>query len=245
MEGGVGWNCWHGCKRLSAGCLHCYVYRQDEQFGTAVGSDVVRKTAAFDLPVRRNRRGEWKVPAGSVFYTCFTSDFFLEEADAWRAEAWDMIRRRRDCRFMFFTKRISRFWQCVPEDWGDGWEHVAIGCSVENEEMARVRLPIFLEVPVKHRYIVAAPMLGRMGIGEFLDGRIEEVSVGGESGYNARVLDYEWVLDLRRQCVERGVPFRFHQTGAFLRKDGRVYFIRRRFQHSQALKAGLNVGVRF
>ena len=24
------WNPWHGCTKLSPGCLNCYVYRQDE-----------------------------------------------------------------------------------------------------------------------------------------------------------------------------------------------------------------------
>lgn len=63
---------------------------------------------------------------------------------------------------------------------------------------------------------------------------------GGESGSEARVCDYDWVLDLRRQCVDAGVEFRFRQTGARLRKEGRVYRIRRQFQHSQARKAGID-----
>lgn len=45
----------------------------------------VRQTAMFDRPVRRSRDGRFKVPAGEMVYTCFTSDFLLEEADAWRA----------------------------------------------------------------------------------------------------------------------------------------------------------------
>ena len=33
--------------------------------------------------------------------TCFTSDFLLPDADEWRGECWDMMRERRDCRFVF------------------------------------------------------------------------------------------------------------------------------------------------
>ena len=47
-------------------------------------------------------------------------------------------------------------------------------------------------------------------------------------------------LDLRRQCVDAGVAFRFRQTGARLRKEGRIYRIRRQFQHSQARRAGVD-----
>lgn len=25
----VSWNPWHGCRKISEGCRHCYVYRQD------------------------------------------------------------------------------------------------------------------------------------------------------------------------------------------------------------------------
>ena len=68
----------------------------------------------------------------------------------------------------------------------------------------------------------------------------EEVSVGGESGPEARLCDYEWVLDIRNQCLEAGIPFVYHQTGALLRKDGHIYHIARRYQHSQARRAGIN-----
>ena len=29
----VSWNPWHGCKKISEGCRHCYVYRTDEKHG--------------------------------------------------------------------------------------------------------------------------------------------------------------------------------------------------------------------
>ncbi|WP_022763441.1 DUF5131 family protein [Butyrivibrio sp. AD3002] len=53
---------------------------------------------------------------------------------------------------------------------------------------------------------------------ERTDGRplIEEVSVGGESGANARVCDYKWVEKVWLQCKENGISFYYHQTGAKL-----------------------------
>ena len=38
----VMWNNWHGCTKVSPGCLHCYMYRRDESNG--VDPSVVKKT---------------------------------------------------------------------------------------------------------------------------------------------------------------------------------------------------------
>ena len=150
----VGWNPWHGCRKISEGCRHCYVYRQDERHDK--DSSEVRKTSAFNLPVRRSRDGRFKVPAGEMVYTCFTSDFLVEEADAWRAEAWEMIRTRSDLRFFFITKRIDRLMQVLPPDWGDGYENLIVGCTVENQAAADRRLPLLLEAPQADRLRTAA-----------------------------------------------------------------------------------------
>lgn len=238
------WNPWHGCHKISAGCKHCYVYREDAAFGVSVPTSEVRTTTSFSLPVKRNRKGEWKYPSGTEFALCFTSDLLLEEADEWRGAIWDIIRQRDDCRFFFFTKRIERLAACLPYDWDGGYEHVAIGCTVENQDRADFRLPIFLSIPIRHRLIIAAPMLEHMDLSEYLDPKlIEKVSAGGESGKYARPLNYEWVVELRRQCTESGVPFSFHQTGSYLIKDGRQYHIPREHQHSQAKKARLDYNI--
>ncbi|MDO4319545.1 MAG: DUF5131 family protein [Bacteroidales bacterium] len=235
------WNPWHGCHKISAGCRHCYVYREDAAFGTTVSTAEVRRTAAFDMPLRRDRHRQLKYPSGTEFALCFTSDLLIEEADQWRDRIWDIVRQRSDCTFFFFTKRIERLACCLPSDWGDGYEHVAVGCTVENQDRADYRLPIFLSLPIRHRLIIVAPMLERIDLGAYLDrSLVEEVSVGGESGKYARPLDFDWVLDMHRQCADAGVPFNFHQTGSYLIKDGRQYHIPRNLQHEQARKACLN-----
>lgn len=235
-----GWNPWHGCKKISPGCKYCYVYRMDENHGRD-DSGKVRKTGSFYLPVKKKRDGTWKIPPGTEVATCFTSDFLLEEADAWRDECWQMMKTRSDLVFIFFTKRIHRLRDCLPPDWGDGYPNVVVGCTVENQKMADLRLPLFKSLPIKHKLIIAAPLLEEIDLSSYLDETIDEVSVGGESGNEARVCDYDWVLSIREQCKEKGIPFTFHQTGAFFRKDGKVYRIKRCFQHSQAKKAGINI----
>ena len=101
------WNPWHGCTKYSEGCRYCYVYRQDEAYGSSVSSEQCRKTQNFNLPIKKKRDGTPKVAPGSIVMTCFTSDFLLKDADEWRDECWEMIKHRDDCMFYFFTKRIE------------------------------------------------------------------------------------------------------------------------------------------
>lgn len=229
---------WHGCHKYSEGCKLCYVYRSDEKHGA--DSSIVYKTKNFDIPVRKKRDGGYFVPSNSLVWTCFTSDFLLSDADKWRADAWDMMRQRKDLHFLFITKRIERFEECKPVDWGDGWENVTICVTCENQKRADERLPIFKMLPIKNKVFIHEPLLGEIDISAYLDDSIQQVSVGGESGVGARECRYEWVQSLRRQCVEKNVAFEFRQTGANFVKDGVCYKVLRKYQHSQAKKAGLD-----
>lgn len=234
------WNLWHGCHKLSAGCLHCYVYRGDAK--RDVDSSVVSQTKNFDLPLRKKRNGEFKIPSGTLVYTCFTSDFFVEDADKWRAEAWEMMHQRSDLHFMMITKRIDRVANCLPANWGDGYDNVTICCTVENQSCANYRLPIYKEVPIKHKIIICEPLLEKIDLTPYSIGEwIEQIVAGGESGYDARPCDFDWVMELRRICIENHVSFWFKQTGSKFIKEGKLYNVKRQFQHSQARKAGLNV----
>ncbi len=234
----VSWNLWHGCDKISAGCMNCYVYRGDAK--RERDSRIVQKTNRFDVPIQKDRKGNYKVKSGELVWTCFTSDFLLDKADAWRKDAWDMIRERKDLKFLFITKRIDRFIDVVPSDWGEGWDNVIVGCTVENQQMADYRLPIFLNAKIKHRFLACEPLLCKLNLTPYLSDRIEQVVVGGESGNNARTCEYDWVLDIKNQCKQAGVSFYFKQTGTFFRKDGKIYKINWKDMHSQARQANIN-----
>lgn len=234
------WNPWHGCKKCSTGCLHCYVYRGDSRYQR--DSSVISKNKSFDLPLRKDRTGNYKLQPDSTVYTCFTSDFLLEEADPWRNEAWNMIRQRSDLFFYFITKRIHRLKDCVPDDWGKGYKNVGIGCTVENQNRADFRLPIFLDAPVRHKDIVCSPLLEDIDLTPYLTPEIRQVTAAGESGNGARLCKFDWILHIKRDCDEHNIPFFFQQTGANFEKDGKRYQIPRKLQHSQARRANLNTG---
>ena len=234
------WNPWHGCKKYSSGCMNCYVYRRDGSFGK--DSSIVAKTAQFDLPMKKKRDGSYKITeADNPVYTCMTSDFFIDEADEWRDDIWKIIRQRQELEFKIITKRVVRIMECLPHDWGEGYGNVTLIATCENQEEADRRLPVFLEIPSVKKEIILEPLLGKTDISSYLSsGKISHVVCGGESGENVRPCDYDWVLDLRRQCIEANVSFYFKQTGTFFIKGGKQYHIERKLQISQAQKAGIN-----
>lgn len=207
-------------------------------------SNVIHRNADFDMPVKRTRGGEYKVRSGDTVYTCLSSDFFLEEADIWRREAWSVIAARPDVNFVIITKRILRFYEQLPEDWGSGYDNVTVACTCENQLRADERLPFFLELPIKHKMIICEPLLERVELFPYLEsGRIESVTAGGESGDfdEARPLDYDWILGIRDACIMTGTSFNFKQTGSNFIKNGKLYQIERKDQHAQAKRAKINV----
>ena len=236
----AGWNPWHGCHKISSGCQNCYVFREDARYGK--DSSVVIKNSDFYLPIKRKRSGEYKLqPNAGEVYTCFTSDFFLEDADEWRSELWPIIKERSDLRFIIFTKRIHRFYECIPGDWLDGYPHVTICCTVEDQKQADYRLPLYLAAPIKHKKIMCEPLLEAINLEKYLTSEIKSVTVGGESGPTARLCDFQWVLNIRKQCLATQTNFYFKQTGANFCKDGKRYQIARKYQLRQARRANIDL----
>lgn len=230
------WNPWRGCNRYSEGCKYCYIHKGD--FKRKINTNDIVKTEDFYKPIEKLKKGSYKIKSGLV-YLCFSSDFLIEEADLWRDECWEMIKERSDLTFLFLTKRIDRFLDCIPSDWNDGYDNVIVCCTVENQENADYKLSVFKKLPIKHKCITAQPLLEKINIEKYLDD-IELVVVGGESDYNARALDYDWVLDIREQCIRKNVNFEFRQCGTHFIKDGKKYTLQVHQLTKQARLADIN-----
>ncbi len=225
----VTYNCWHGCHKKSEGCAHCYVYRRDESIGKDPSN--IYKTKSFNIPILRNKYEDYKYPSGTVFIMCFSSDFFIEEADEWRKDVLKMIEERKDCDFFCITKRPERIMDCIQDI--EKYKNLTIYCTMENQKRFDERAPIYLNLPLMRKGVMIEPMLERINLKEYIK-LIDIVSVGGESGKDARTLDFDWVKDIKKQCDEANVEFNFHQTGAKLLVDKKMYYIPRNKQHSQA-----------
>lgn len=234
------WNPWHGCHKISEGCANCYMYFLDGKRG--IDTSKVFKTENFNLPVRRGRDGRFKLPAGMELYVGLSTDFFVEEADPWRDEAWQLMRQRPDIIFRLLTKRAYRIADCLPKDWGEGYENVQLSVTTENQRRADERLSILMEIPAKHKGFMAAPLIGPVDVEKYLaTGMFGEVLCGGENYNGARPCHYEWVKQLSDQCRRYGVTFDFIETGTVFVKEGHTYRIPdKRVQSRQAFLSGLS-----
>src|SRR3990167_6423690 len=133
------WNPWRGCTRVSPGCDHCYMFTAQEKRQ--------RETGNFELwnPAKVQRTGTWRDPlrwqklaaaAGIIetVFTCSWSDWFHHEADSWRPDAWEIVRRCPNLHFQILTKRAERMARHLPSDWGHGYTNVWLGVSVESKK---------------------------------------------------------------------------------------------------------------
>ena len=158
------WEPWTGCYPISDGCKYCYLYGQNSKHH---GQNEVSKTNDFYKPLEtiympRKKLTKQKIASSDKnVYVCFNSDFFIKEADEWRFEAWSIMKQRRDL-------RIDLFLVSLPEDWGDGYNNVVIYCTVENQDMADYRLPLYVSYPIKHKGIVCSPLLSNINLAPYL-----------------------------------------------------------------------------
>ena len=236
------WNPWHGCKKVSEGCRNCYMFFLDA-LRNQDGS-VIRRTGdqSFRYPLSKDRQGNYRVKPGQSLRVCLTSDFFLKEADAWRPEAWQIIRSRPDVIFYLLTKRPERISEVLPADWGEGWENVMVSVSCENQKMADKRIPVLLALPARHRGVMCAPLIGPVTMADYLaSGKLDQVLCDGENYQNARVCSWAWVRALGEECRKANVTFVFCGTGSLFEKDGRLYHINSgRVRAEQAFKSGVS-----
>src|SRR4051794_20471332 len=113
------YNPWRGCDKVSPGCAHCYMFREQRRYGRDPSVVVRAKDPTFYAPLR------WQEPA--LVFTCSWSDWFHEAADSWREDAWDVLRQTPHLTYQILTKRPERITELLPEDWGDGWSNVWLG----------------------------------------------------------------------------------------------------------------------
>lgn len=235
------WNPWHGCVKCSEGCRNCYMYFLDKVHNNG-DSSIVTKTSSFNYPLSKFRDGRYKIQSGELIRVCMSSDFFVEGADEWRDDAWEIMRQRPDVKFFLLTKRPERVRDHLPRDWGDGWNNIFFNVTCENQKRADERMPILLDLPFKHKGIMCAPFIGAISIEKYLaDGQIEQVICGGENYDGARPCHFDWVKDLRAECVAHHVTFCFIETGTVFVKDGKTYRMpSKRIQAQMAHRSGMN-----
>jgi len=174
-------------------------------------NNIYRAKTTWRKPYQLQKRAETAGKTLSCF-VCGYSDFFLEEADAWRPEAWAVIRNTPNVIYQIQTKRTHRIADCLPADWGDGYPNVWLGASVEQKKYF-YRLDDLRGIPCALRYADNLGMLEDL-MPEFenqLDG-IGWCVASGETGcgvVDPRPWNPVWVRAVRDVCAQKNTPFWF------------------------------------
>lgn len=215
------WNPWQGCRKKSPGCKFCYMYRDKIKFGQDP-TVVVRS-----LPTTFHKPLSWHDPA--MVFTCSWSDWFIHEADEWRPEAWDIIKRTPHLTYQILTKRPERIAANLPPDWGDGYPNVWLGISAENQETFNERVPQLAEIPAHVRFLSIEPLIQEIDFSKSPDWyhvweKFGWVIVGGESGndngqYRFRPCSVDWMKTIVHQCSVLGIPVFVKQMGTHISKE--------------------------
>jgi protein gp37 len=216
------WNPWQGCAKVSEGCKFCYMFRDMARYGKSATNVRRSAPATFNKPL--------KIKNPARVFTCSWSDFFIKEADEWRKDAWEIIRKTPHITYQILTKRPERIKECLPSDWWEmgGYPNVWLGVTVENQKRADERIPILLEIPAKVRFLSVEPLLEAVMLYPYLsatteNGGIQWVIVGGESGndtgeWRYRPCGIDWIRLVVNDCLRAGVPFFVKQLGTHLAK---------------------------
>lgn len=202
------WNPWRGCTKISPGCKHCYMFTAQERYGRDP-KEVVR-TKTWGDPAKWQREAATEDRLDMVF-TCSWSDWFHKDADDWRDDAWQLVKRCPNLQFQILTKRSERIADHLPADWGEGYPNVWLGVSIESDEYTW-RADHLRDIPAAVRFISAEPLLSPLPSLNLAG--IDWLIVGGESGPGWRPMEHDWARQLRNMCAISGTAFFFKQSAA-------------------------------
>lgn len=208
------WNPVTGCTKISAGCQNCYAEVMARRL-KAMGQE--KYNNGFKVTLHPESLDEpQKVKKPTMFFVCSMADLFHAQVPCIFIEYVIMEIEKCDWHtFQLLTKRTELMYNYFHDWWGfeSMPKNCWLGTTVENEE-AKPRIEWLKRIenaPV--RFLSCEPLLSDLGKLD-LNG-IDWVIVGGESGPNARPMKKEWVLNIKRQCEEQGVPFFFKQWGTY------------------------------
>lgn len=201
------WNPVTGCTKVSPGCKFCYA----EKFAArlqSMGVENYRNGFKLTLhPHMLDKPLEWKKP--SVIFVNSMSDLFHKDVpDEFIIAVFKTMNKAHWHQFQVLTKRPERVLELNKKlNWTP---NIWMGTSVENADYMD-RIDMLRKTSAKIKFLSLEPLLGALPNMNLK--KIDWVIVGGESGFKARPMKLEWVLDIQEQCQEADVPFFFKQWG--------------------------------
>lgn len=211
------WNPVTGCTKVSNGCLNCYAEKLSIRL-KAMGNPnykngflITVHEEALEVPLR------WKKPQ-NIFVNSMSDLFHEEVPTKFIHKVFKTMCRANWHQYQILTKRAERLKELSPEL---PWQrNVWMGVTVEDDYQLD-RVDYLRETGAYIKFISLEPLLSQ--VSDINLDSIDWVIVGGESGHNSRPMKEEWVINIRNQCQENGVPFFFKQWGGKNKKKaGRI-----------------------
>ena len=217
------WNPVRGCTQISPGCKNCYAKTFAERWRGIPGHPFEQ---GFDIRLVPEKLGDplrW-ASAKMIFVNSMSDLFHPKVPQEYIGQVARVMQAADWHTFQVLTKRPERMSKLLNGTLKKAAqaENIWWGVSVENRKHGLPRLTILKESPAKVKFLSVEPLLEDLGPNLDLSG-IDWVIVGGESGPGARPIQESWVLRLRDQCAEQGVPFFFKQWGGVRKSEtGRI-----------------------
>jgi protein gp37 len=222
------WNPVRGCTKISPGCAHCYAETFAERFRAVPGHPYEQ---GFDLRLVPEKLAEplrWSSPK-TVFVNSMSDLFHKDVPDSYVEQVARVMEIADWHTYQVLTKRADRLRDQLRGPLASiaKRNHIWWGVSVENRKHGLPRMDALRASPAAIRFLSVEPLLEDLGEIDLTG--IDWVIVGGESGHGARPLEAAWVINIRNQCQEAGIPFFFKQWGGVHKSrhgrqlEGRTY----------------------
>jgi protein gp37 len=168
-------------------------------------------------PESLNDPYSWRKPQ-MIFVNSMSDLFHPDVPDKFIMDVFNTMNNTNHHIYQVLTKRSERLADLAPKlHWT---KNIWMGVTVEESRYVN-RIDDLEKVPSSIRFLSIEPLLGDMGKIDLND--IHWVIVGGESGPKSRLMEAEWVHNIKKQCLDQNVPFFFKQWGGIQKKKaGRI-----------------------
>lgn len=230
-------NFWWGCTfaRYTDGtlrdeCMHCYAkalaafYSKGRATWGTDGKRWLRHHRATDELMKLDASAAARGVRERVFINSMSDTFEdREDLNEARTLLWIAAHGVRNLDLLLLTKRLENVARMVPAHWLSDWPaHVWLGTTAGTQKAANENIPRLLNVPARVRFVSCEPMIGAVGLDQWIFhptarsnvSGIHWVIIGGESGPGAREFDVEAAWGLVLQCQSAGVATFVKQLGA-------------------------------
>jgi len=201
------WNPVTGCNKISAGCKNCYAEQMSRrlkamgQKNYVNGFKLTLQPHMLELPLK------WKKPQ-TIFVNSMSDLFHKDVPTDYIKKVFEIMNKAHWHRFQVLTKRAERVAELSDSlTWSD---NIWMGVSVENKNYVR-RIDYLRTTKARIKFLSLEPLLSPLKNLNLEN--IDWVIVGGESGFKARPIKEDWVIDIRNQCKDAKTAFFFKQWG--------------------------------